>query len=149
MSRIFYERLDILGFKSYRDYLKSYHWKKIKEKYRQSELPQYCLGCKSKIFQLHHRSYVRLGNELMGDLLPLCGTCHEKVHLYGKAFGVDLWAAHKALRKLFGWSRKQTRKIIAPFSSGHKQNLASEHCVISKALSSLVLQRIFSYVQHK
>lgn len=30
---------------------------------------------------LHHRSYARLGHEDFSDLLPLCRSCHEHLHL--------------------------------------------------------------------
>lgn len=30
---------------------------------------------------LHHRTYDRLGHELHGDLLNLCDTCHDLVHV--------------------------------------------------------------------
>ena len=29
---------------------------------------------------LHHRSYDRLGRERVGDLVPLCRSCHGRVH---------------------------------------------------------------------
>ena len=29
---------------------------------------------------LHHRSYDRLGHEQFGDLVPLCRTCHTRLH---------------------------------------------------------------------
>lgn len=29
---------------------------------------------------LHHRTYDRLGYELLGDLVQLCGECHRRVH---------------------------------------------------------------------
>ncbi len=30
--------------------------------------------------ELHHRSYCRLGHEIDSDLLPVCNSCHLRVH---------------------------------------------------------------------
>ena len=30
---------------------------------------------------LHHRSYRRLGREDFGDLVPMCRTCHSRLHV--------------------------------------------------------------------
>lgn len=113
----FYERLGLLGFQSYEKYLQSPHWKQIKWLYRGSNLPQYCLGCNSKRFHLHHRSYIRLGQERIGDLIPLCEDCHKKVHEYQKDHRIELKDTHIILRKLFKWSRKRTKSIFRPFSN--------------------------------
>ena len=101
---------------SYQDYLKSNHWKELRKQYRESSLPKYCLVCKNPNFQLHHRSYVRLGKEELLDLIPLCGKCHWKVHEYFKTHPTKLHGTHKAIRITFKWTRKKTREIFRPFS---------------------------------
>jgi hypothetical protein len=30
--------------------------------------------------QVHHLTYERCGKESIGDLMPICGTCHQKEH---------------------------------------------------------------------
>ncbi len=30
---------------------------------------------------LHHRSYRRLGHEVFGDLVPMCRSCHARLHV--------------------------------------------------------------------
>lgn len=44
----------------------------------------YCLACGGNWTlqhgDLHHRSYERLGHERFDDLMPLCRSCHDKVH---------------------------------------------------------------------
>lgn len=71
-----------LGFKNYREYLQSDHWKEIKWLYRNSDYPQYCLACSGKQYDLHHRTYKRLGAEWKSDLVPICRDCHNRIHEY-------------------------------------------------------------------
>lgn len=78
----------------YKEYLKSEHWKKKQAEYRASSLPQECLICGNKKFEIHHRSYDRIGAELLSDFAPLCRTHHAKTHELVKK-GVPLWTAHE------------------------------------------------------
>jgi hypothetical protein len=74
-------RLRALGFPAYWDYLKSPHWRAVRAAYKQSDRPQKCM-CGSPNFELHHRTYERLGAELLSDLVALCRLCHAMVHVY-------------------------------------------------------------------
>jgi len=112
---LFYKRLNKLGFRNYYEYLSSHYWIEAKERFYKSKLPQRCLACGKPKFQLHHRSYARLGNELPRDLIPLCGSCHKKVHDYLKTHNTKLSATHKVLRKVFGWTKKETRNRFRCF----------------------------------
>jgi hypothetical protein len=76
----YYDRLNQLGFCSRDDYQKSEHWQGVKSRYRESDYPQRCLVCGSRDFVLHHRSYARLGEEQLFDLVPLCQHHHEQLH---------------------------------------------------------------------
>lgn len=109
-------KLRKLGYTSYRDYLASDHWRALRRAYCEAGLPQCCLACGSPWFQLHHRTYTRLGREQLGDLLPLCGDCHTKVHEYERTHRTTIQATHKILRKVFGWTKSQTKKRFRPFS---------------------------------
>jgi hypothetical protein len=109
-------RLKNLGYGSYREYLESDHWRALRARYRASRLPQRCLGCDSPHFQLHHRSYTRLGCELLEDLLPLCGDCHKRVHEFARAWGTQVQHTHYMLRKIFGWTKGQTASKFRPFT---------------------------------
>lgn len=71
--------LDRLGYGTYRDYLRSPHWVKVKARYRESILPQACM-CGEETVDLHHMTYERIGAERLADLLPLCRRCHAMVH---------------------------------------------------------------------
>jgi hypothetical protein len=81
----------------YREYLKTDHWKQIKEKYYNSDMPQECTICGDTVFDLHHRTYDRIGAENLNDLVPLCRSHHKATHKLVKA-GSSLWDAHEKLR---------------------------------------------------
>jgi hypothetical protein len=68
-----------LGFDSYFHYLNSPHWKEVRK--RQIEEVGYECECGSRVrLQLHHKTYARLGQELVQDLQWLCGNCHKRAH---------------------------------------------------------------------
>src|SRR5262249_34604482 len=79
-QREFFARLDELGFQTYEEYLRSDVWRKTKQRYNLSEYPKFCLLCGSKSFELHHRTYERLGHEELYDLVPLCPPHHTALH---------------------------------------------------------------------
>lgn len=116
MTVSFRNKLRKLGYASYRDYLASDHWKAMRASYRASGLPCQCLVCDDPRFQLHHRTYTRLGREQLGDVLPLCETCHRKVHEYERTHLTNIQGTHKILRKVFGWTRAETNLRFRPFS---------------------------------
>ena len=63
----------------YLAYLKSYDW----QRKRQQVFRFYgeeCVICGSRDrLEVHHKTYVRLGQENVTDLIPLCAECHELV----------------------------------------------------------------------
>ena len=66
---------------SYREYMDSPQWAEKKKQYRRSRFhKQECLICGSTEFELHHRTYDRLGYEPLKDLAPLCKPHHQLVH---------------------------------------------------------------------
>lgn len=69
------------------------YWNRIYENYMQS--PEWwakrekvlifwgrrCALCNSPVkVEIHHRTYDRLGQELLTDLIPLCDECHKRHH---------------------------------------------------------------------
>jgi hypothetical protein len=58
--------------------------------YRDSPLcKNECYVCKATAsyftqMDIHHRSYLNIGNESPSDLVELCHPCHEKVHIIAK-----------------------------------------------------------------
>jgi hypothetical protein len=93
-------RLKKDGCRNLFEYLVSDHWWDLKERYRATVhltgqdagyrkrgLPQTCVVCRDKNVDLHHRTYARLGEEHLDDLVPLCRTHHDQLH----DEGLDLW----------------------------------------------------------
>ena len=64
----------------YEVYIHSQEW----ERKRQWALTYWgnkCATCfTSRELEVHHRTYERLGHELITDLIVLCDGCHEKFH---------------------------------------------------------------------
>lgn len=74
------ERLRELGYRSYAAYLRSNHWERVRRDWRISGRPKRCEVCGDREYQLHHRTYERLGAELLSDLQALCERCHSLHH---------------------------------------------------------------------
>jgi hypothetical protein len=88
-------KLRALGYGSYAEYLRSEHWAAIKAKYRASKMPQRCVVCGEGWVDLHHRSYKRIGQEHLHDLVPLCRAHHNEVHtalFYGSSTRDNLFS---------------------------------------------------------
>ncbi len=75
-----YDRLCQLGFESLPHYQRSELWQHTRQRYRRSDYPQRCLVCGAAEFELHHRTYARLGEEELFDLVPLCPAHHRQLH---------------------------------------------------------------------
>lgn len=68
----------------YKEYLKSNHWKKLRRRYvKKTSICEMCNKNKSNL-QLHHKTYVNLGNEDREDLMIPCPKCHAEVHAKNK-----------------------------------------------------------------
>jgi 5-methylcytosine-specific restriction endonuclease McrA len=64
----------------YDDYMKSEEWQAKREKVL-IFWGRRCALCNSPDnVQVHHRTYDRLGQELITDLIPLCKVCHDRHH---------------------------------------------------------------------
>jgi hypothetical protein len=78
------ENLKILGFASYRDYLASFLWQRVREKVFQAK-GHNCLLCGRTATQVHHNRYHV--NDLSGKTLryvnPICRPCHEEIEFDG------------------------------------------------------------------
>lgn len=98
----FHKRLSILGFDTYSDYLKSKHWKQKKEEYELNTLlPNFCLVCKSKKYDIHHTSYARIGDESVYELIALCQKHHKEVHEFLDKNNMFLNATFKAIKEIY------------------------------------------------
>lgn len=68
------------GYENYGVYLKSEHWKKIKDLAWDKKRRRECLACGAKKkLQLHHLSYENIHLVTLEDLIHLCEDCHEGV----------------------------------------------------------------------
>lgn len=63
----------------YQEYLQSDVWKEKAKNERQKN-PNCSLCNRKGMLHVHHRTYVRLGNEKEGDLIVLCDECHSLFH---------------------------------------------------------------------
>lgn len=65
----------------YQEYLKSDHWLD----FREIALEHYFYECafcgKKDGLEVHHKNYLRLGVELLSDVVVLCDECHERHHM--------------------------------------------------------------------
>lgn len=62
-------------------YLKSDHWKAYKQRKSQTKDANKCQMCFCKVkTELHHKTYLRLGHEELGDTVFLCKICHDLIH---------------------------------------------------------------------
>jgi HNH endonuclease len=103
------DRVKALGFATYTDYLKSDHWRELRQKFFRSKLVKRdkngkirCEACQStdKRFNVHHRTYKRIGAERLIDLAILCEDCHERAHEMHRANPRDgLWRATKMVKR--------------------------------------------------
>lgn len=67
--------------KEYREYLKSDHWKEIREKRIKLDNHRYYLCGKASGLNVHHLRYDVLWNEdVRNDLVSLCYKCHSMLH---------------------------------------------------------------------
>lgn len=74
------ERLLALQAMPYAEYLLTPEWQK--KRMKALRFAQFrCQLCNSPdSLNVHHRTYERRGNELLGDLITLCRDCHEIFH---------------------------------------------------------------------
>ncbi len=63
----------------YYEYLNKFHWTAVSEQMKRLKLE--CFRCHtSSNLQVHHITYVNMGDEKMDDLMVLCKECHKLAH---------------------------------------------------------------------
>jgi len=95
------------------EYLQSKHWRDFTRRWKKSHLPHACLGCLSNKIELHHVTYVRLGNENLNDVVPLCPTCRGKLKT-GEPPG-GLTGFRQQLTEILGVTAHEASARIRPF----------------------------------
>lgn len=64
-----------------RAYLRGPWWAELRQRYADHpEAPHSCAVCGTPRYQLHHRTYERLGAEHVSDLIALCDQHHHSLH---------------------------------------------------------------------
>jgi hypothetical protein len=64
-----------------RSYLTGIWWAELHQRYGQHpQAPHTCAVCGAPHYQLHHRTYERLGHEHISDLMALCDQHHGALH---------------------------------------------------------------------
>lgn len=100
-------------FMSYRtEYLMSEHWREVKRRFKLSGLyHRRCECCLSQSVPLdiHHKTYKRLGNERLNDLIALCPICHAAAHLIHDSNRRDgLWTVVRGMTRK--WKKFATKR---------------------------------------
>jgi hypothetical protein len=67
---------------SYKSYMASEEWVLCREWWRRNTpaAARRCRMCGDRHYDLHHRTYRRLGCERLRDLVPLCHRHHQALH---------------------------------------------------------------------
>jgi hypothetical protein len=101
--------------KEYVKYLNSETWKNTKNLFYKSKYNKNkCYICEKKDvpFDLHHKTYERVGCERLTDLVQVCRPCHKSIHLildHCKNNEFTLWNVAKKCKTLF---KKQGKKAF-------------------------------------
>lgn len=74
------QRIRELRTMPYEDYLKTLEWQEKRDQALERDGYR-CRNCNSnEKLHVHHRTYIRRGNEEINDLTTLCNDCHEHFH---------------------------------------------------------------------
>ena len=136
-----YERRDktirSIGFSSYRSYLKSSLWKRIRRKVldRSNDL---CEVCGKDANQVHHRSYTRevlLGNNLTW-LTAVCDDCHVSAEFDGDRKRTVTKTNHVMNKSTWGSGRRVRGQCVnCKKNPTKKGNLICGRCAMEAAES--------------
>jgi hypothetical protein len=82
----------------YENHLRSDKWRELCRRVRERDrgMCQECLQQPGD--HVHHKTYERMGDELLSDLVLLCRDCHEEIHPH---MNTDRAAAESALSRWF------------------------------------------------
>ena len=87
---------------SYIDYLKSDHWQQFKQAFREKHPKARCRLCKSKLYDLHHVTYQRIGAERFDDVTTLCRSHHDLVHEWLRVRKLPVESTEHAIQWIAG-----------------------------------------------
>lgn len=70
-----------LFFRWYSKYLQTTYWKRLRNNVLKSNNNR-CFYCNKYAKIGHHLTYINVGNEKPGEVIPVCKRCHDKIHSY-------------------------------------------------------------------
>ena len=122
----------------YEAYINSDEWADKRRDFLASGLPTHeCQACgkpRETGFHVHHRTYQRLGNEHLTDLVLLCPRCHQDLHRAHKRFTRLSVHTKKWIKRKRGLPLISPRvKAKAKPSSKKRQVVLSDRWVKAKA----------------
>lgn len=107
---------------SYKDYLKTEHWKSVKEEFGEKN-PRRCYFCGSNFnLNLHHITYDRLGKEDLSDLVWLCRRCHKYTHFSKESDVVKKWLERIRLKRVKAAQYPKPKKTLTSYLQGQRRN---------------------------
>lgn len=69
---------------TYKRYLKTHHWQQLRQQAldRANGKCEMCgyIPWKKGVLQVHHKTYINVGNESLDDLIVVCARCHMELH---------------------------------------------------------------------
>ncbi len=127
--------MKVTSSEEYAEYLRSPHWGEIRQRYIESDRPTQCSVCGDPDYQLHHKTYERLGREELDDLEPLCDRHHRERHKLPPEGGLALFQREQRnYRKVFATAFGPLKNHYCYFCGGrldgHTQPLNSTAVVI-------------------
>jgi hypothetical protein len=107
------QSLSILGFSSYREYLASPLWARIRSRVLHTCRYQ-CKSCLKRATQVHHRHYALevMSGQNIGSLIALCGDCHKDIE-FAEGQKTKLGTANKRLADNLQTTRTAIRISVA------------------------------------
>jgi hypothetical protein len=109
--------LRLLGFESYQDYLNGGLSEQVRTFWAAEGRLQLCYvgSCGRTDFQLHHRTYRRLGLGLdeLEDLVPVCPDHHYELHKFIARYDLALYDGHTAYAEWL--EARSSKKALTQF----------------------------------
>lgn len=105
---------------TYQQYLHTPHWRAKRRAALEAAGYECAVCCRKEELQVHHRTYERLGDERIRDLIVFCRGCHALVgrHLGRKGQPARKWTADD-WRKQNAALREAALGAVSPGSEWH------------------------------
>ena len=135
-----------VNFREYKNYIASDRWARKKQKYFQKHKKE-CSACGQKNnIHLHHKTYSRLTIERPNDLVPICKSCHDKIHMIARNFNIgmakNIWSTYKQnhLRPLHKKYFNNLWNITTMFINYKKGTLKQKRPQVASVLKKLLYE---------